>query len=88
MTSNAQDGVVVQESPIVVTEMPMGTDAVPAQDAGPQQSTIAQLQENARAAVRSWPPGRRAWDRVAAWMAASRAVRGSTSREAAPAERD
>jgi hypothetical protein len=79
MTSNAQDGVVVQEPPVVVTEMPMETGAVPAQDAGPQQSTVAQLQDNARAAIRSWPPGRRVWDRVAAWMAASRAVRGSAS---------
>jgi hypothetical protein len=79
MASNGQESVVAPGPELVVAEMPLASNAAQTQDAEARQGPIAQLRQRARAAVRSWPPGRRAWDRVVAWLAAIRAARGSTS---------
>lgn len=88
MTSNAQNGVVVQEPDVVVTEMPMEAEAGPAPNGKTPHGPIEQLRERARAAVRAWGVGRRAWDRVTTWMGTSRVARAPTSADAPPTGND
>ena len=82
MASNARDSVVVQEPEVVVG------DAIETHDGNVRDTPPADLRASIRDAVRSWAPGRKAWDRAQAWMAAHRSVRRRASSAAPPTQTD